>query len=320
MKKLTTLEFIKKARSVHGDEYDYSKVVYVNASTKIEIICKKHGSFWQTPDKHCGSRQQGCHACSYGKRKYKAPETTEGFVERARKIHQEKYDYSQTRYKYAREKVEIICPIHGSFYQTASKHLMGHGCLYCGKKRAAEKNAITKESFVKRANKKHKNKYDYTKTIVISGEKKVFIKCPKHGGFWQTPASHLHGKGCPKCASFGFDSNKSGLLYLVKFSAPEGSFWKIGVTNKTIKKRFVAEAKDISEQQEWRHGDGKVIFKIERDVLEKFKKYRLSKTDEKLKIFKAGGHTECFTSSLPVDEVAAFIEQSLDQSPHPVPR
>lgn len=45
MKKLTANEFIKQARNVHGDKYDYSKVEYVNSKTKICIICPIHGEF-----------------------------------------------------------------------------------------------------------------------------------------------------------------------------------------------------------------------------------------------------------------------------------
>ena len=62
MTKLTTEEFIAKAKAVHGDRYDYSKVEYVNNQTKVCIICKKHGEFWQTPKSHLNSN--GCHMCS----------------------------------------------------------------------------------------------------------------------------------------------------------------------------------------------------------------------------------------------------------------
>jgi hypothetical protein len=62
--KNTKNEFIEKARKVHGDEYDYSKVKYVNSHTKIKIICEKHGVFLQTPDSHLnGQRCQYCHSC-----------------------------------------------------------------------------------------------------------------------------------------------------------------------------------------------------------------------------------------------------------------
>ena len=62
MAKLTTEEFIAKAKAVHGNRYDYSKVVYVNTQTKVCIICKEHGEFWQKPKNHlCGN---GCVKCS----------------------------------------------------------------------------------------------------------------------------------------------------------------------------------------------------------------------------------------------------------------
>lgn len=48
-KKLTTEEWVAKARAVHGDRYDYSKVEYINGKTKVCIICPEHGEFWQTP-------------------------------------------------------------------------------------------------------------------------------------------------------------------------------------------------------------------------------------------------------------------------------
>ena len=61
MKKLTTEEFIKRVREIHGDKYDYSKVKYVNNRTKICIICPIHGEFWQTPSQHL--RGRGCIEC-----------------------------------------------------------------------------------------------------------------------------------------------------------------------------------------------------------------------------------------------------------------
>ena len=62
-KKLTTEQFIEKAKLIHGDKYDYSKTNYINYSTKIEIICKKHGSFFQTPNGHLEGKE-GCNYCS----------------------------------------------------------------------------------------------------------------------------------------------------------------------------------------------------------------------------------------------------------------
>ena len=60
---MTTQQFIEKAKKIHGDKYDYSKVEYINSRTKVCIICPIHGEFWQTPDKHL-NRKQGCNECA----------------------------------------------------------------------------------------------------------------------------------------------------------------------------------------------------------------------------------------------------------------
>ena len=94
MKKLTTEEFIERAKAVHGDKYDYSKVKYIDAKTKIHIICPKHGEFWQSPPKHLLG--QGCKECGKDKISKAVSLTTEEFIERAKTVHGEKYDYSKT--------------------------------------------------------------------------------------------------------------------------------------------------------------------------------------------------------------------------------
>ena len=118
MKTDKTKEFIAKAKAVHGDKYDYSKVNYVNSFTKVTIICPKHGEFEQTPNLHLKS--QGCPNC-YGNKKM----TIEEFIKRAKEVHGDKYDYSKVKYVNALTKVTIICPIHGEFEQTPAKHLLG---------------------------------------------------------------------------------------------------------------------------------------------------------------------------------------------------
>ena len=105
---MTTEDFISKAIAVHGEKYDYSKVEYVNALTKVTIICPIHGAFEQKPANHL--RGHGCPYCGGS-----AKHTTEQFIESARKIHGNKYDYSQVEYVTNRTPVKIICPIHGVF-------------------------------------------------------------------------------------------------------------------------------------------------------------------------------------------------------------
>lgn len=95
-KKLTIKEFIKKAESVHNFRYDYSKSIYVNNRIKIEIICPKHGSFWQNPNGHM--RGSWCKKCSNSYRSKKRRTPLRRFIERANQIHNSKYDYSLVKY------------------------------------------------------------------------------------------------------------------------------------------------------------------------------------------------------------------------------
>lgn len=126
-KRLTTEEFIRRAREIHGDKYDYSKAQYVNAKTKIAIICPSHGIFEQIPDKHL--RGAGCPMCKADKRRL----TQEEFIKRASFTHNNFYDYSMVCYKDNESKTTIICPIHGAFEQRPHNHLKGQGCPLCAR-------------------------------------------------------------------------------------------------------------------------------------------------------------------------------------------
>ena len=201
MNRLTTEEFIKRAKEVHGDKYDYSKVDYVNANTKVCIICKKHGEFWQTPYRHI-CRKQGCPKC-IGRGM-----TLEEFIKKANDVHGNKYDYSKTDFSLVKntekDKVCITCKKHGDFWQLPSSHLNGCGCMLCGKAssgiKASKRNKMPIEEFISRANRVHNSKYDYSKVSYKTTNDKVCIICPEHGEFWQTATSHINkGNGCPKC-------------------------------------------------------------------------------------------------------------------------
>lgn len=196
--RLTTDLFIEKAIVKHGNKYDYSKVDYKDAHTKVEIICPKHGSFWQEPCYHLWG--SGCRACGYEKVKVLNSMTQEEFIKKSLEIHKGLYDYSEVIYKSAKEKVKIKCNRCGKyFYQAPHNHLRGQGCYKCEKKRVALSQRKTTADFIKRAKEVHGNTYDYSKVIYTTTEDKVEIICPKHGSFWQSAGKHLQGNGCPKC-------------------------------------------------------------------------------------------------------------------------
>lgn len=183
--------FISKANEIHHNKYDYSKVNYINAQTKVCIICPEHGEFWQTPNSHLNGR--GCPKCDG--RGF----TTKEWVDKANNVHNWKYDYSKVEYNNATDKVCIICPEHGEFWQTARKHLYGQGCPICSKIILSEKLKSNTEEFIRKAINVHGSKYNYSKVNYVNNRSKVCIICPTHGEFWQRASAHLYGQGCEKC-------------------------------------------------------------------------------------------------------------------------
>ena len=193
-KKYNTDTFIKDAIKVHGYKFDYSKVEYVNATTKVCIICPEHGEFWQTPNMHLNA-SQGCPKCAKNH-----SITQEEFIKRAKEKHGDKYDYSKVNYTGSHNKVTIICPIHGEFEQVAKEHLK-YGCLKCSQQLLGNRTRKTKEYFIQKAKETHGEIYDYSKVEYKGTEIPVCIICPDHGEFWQTPHTHLGGHGCPMCSN-----------------------------------------------------------------------------------------------------------------------
>lgn len=194
MRKSNKQEFIQKAKEVHGDKYDYSKVEYINTKTKVCIGCSIHGEFWQRPHDHL--KGVGCPKCGIQKVTKALTCKTEKFIEKAKQVHGDEYDYSETEYGLNnKEKVSIICKKHGRFLQSPNSHLKGRGCPLCyGNIR------YTTENFIKQATEIHNNTYDYSNVKYKNNKTKVCIICPEHGEFWQTPHNHLIGQGCPKCS------------------------------------------------------------------------------------------------------------------------
>ena len=117
------LSFITKAKIKHGNKYDYSKVEYINSKTKVCIICPEHGEFWQTPKSHL--KGDGCPICKL------SFVTQEDYIKKACEVHNNFYDYSKVVYKNSNEKICIICPKHGKFYQKPCDHLSKQGCPIC---------------------------------------------------------------------------------------------------------------------------------------------------------------------------------------------
>lgn len=128
-KKSNTEEFIFKAKLIHGETFNYSKVKYEGAHTKIIIICKKHGEFTITP--HNFLQHHICRECSNELISKIFLSSSKDFIEKAKLIHGDKYNYSKVNYINNKIKVVIICPIHGEFSQIPNNHLNSYNCPIC---------------------------------------------------------------------------------------------------------------------------------------------------------------------------------------------
>jgi very-short-patch-repair endonuclease len=214
MKKLTTEQFIERARKIHGDKYIYTKTDLDHRDEKgrVCITCPIHGEFWQTPYDHTNGK--GCKFCHFDKLHELMSKDTETFVSEAIEVHGTKYDYSITDLKHRDEngKVRIICPIHGEFKINPTNHLQGQGCNKCRNEIIAEKLRLPFEEFFKRAVEIHRNKYIYLKDTYKDTKHKMDIICPIHGKFQQRPNDHLNGHGCPFCKESVLERNINNLL------------------------------------------------------------------------------------------------------------
>lgn len=122
------------------------------------------------------------------------------FIQRAKEIHGDKYDYSKTVYIKAKEPVTIICPIHGEFTQRPQDHVLkACGCSKCKGEKVKEVHSYDKEKFLELAHQKHGNKYDYSQMNYIDYTTPITIICPKHGIIEQRPDVHIKSEGCQKC-------------------------------------------------------------------------------------------------------------------------
>lgn len=229
--------------------------------------------------------------------------TSEEFIQKAKAKHGEKYDYSLVIYKTAKIKIEIICSKHGIFQQRPDNHLWNDGCEKCG----FENKRLSLDEFIKKSQKIHKLKYDYSKVDYVNNKTKVIIICPKHGEFKQHPDQHINtGTGCPKCTHensvggysaefFKINSHMNNnicLLYLVKIERDDFSCYKIGITTKTINKRFAPVRKNylISPVIDLKTTLINA-FTLEQKIIWEFFDYRI------LPPMKFKGWTECFVFS-----------------------
>ena len=126
MNALSHETFIHRASTLHNNYYDYSYTIYTKMHTKVKIIDPIYGEFFQTPMAHL--QGQGHPAGRYEKSSAKRRIGDDEFINRAKTLHGNLYDYSKVVYKQCDKKVCIIDPVYGEFWQSPYQHLNSHGC------------------------------------------------------------------------------------------------------------------------------------------------------------------------------------------------
>ena len=197
VRKLTTEEFVHRARLVHGDKYDYSKTIYVNSKTEVVITCKKHGDFKMLPYNHVRLGCD-CQECAGTLRWSK-----ELLEKRGREKYGNRFDYSMSDVNGKDGVIKIKCNICGTVFESTPHHHIGGlqgGCPTCRYKYVADAEKIPFNEFVRRARETHGDKYSYNKETYTDISSKTTITCKTHGDFEQYAIIHVNGCGCDYCA------------------------------------------------------------------------------------------------------------------------
>jgi hypothetical protein len=229
------------------------------------------------------------------------------FIKKALSIHGLKYCYDEIDYIKSNIKINIKCNKHQTYFkQRPAMHLQGDGCPTCGLESKRDKFRLTTDQFIKKAQEIHNDTYTYLNTCYGNNNNtKVIITCKIHGDFEQTPRLHLSGKGCQSCAltnksytQEGFkklcikNNNGSGILYIIRCFNENESFYKVGITSRSIKERYknktlmpynykiIQETSDLAAN----------IFIFELELKKKLSNYKY-----KPLIYFSGSATECFT-------------------------
>ena len=201
---MTTEEFIRRSREVHGDRYGYEQSSYVDQQTKIRIFCRSCQKYYeQIPQKHY-AKGEGCWECGVKKRSRTQSKTFDEFLIDARKKHGHRYEYDGSTYESDKKKLKIACRACGNiFEQRANSHLRGSGCPRCAVIRVHAKQSYGGAGFLERARKIHGDKFEYLgcDSRNWSQRSTVTWRCRDCGLMKdQLVMNHLAGRGCVKCS------------------------------------------------------------------------------------------------------------------------
>ena len=229
------------------------------------------------------------------------------FILISSQIHNSKYNYSLVHdFKNVKEKVKIICSLHGEFEQDVYSHKKGCGCPLCAREYVSKVRIKDKQDFLNKVYQIHGNTYDYSNTIIKNNTSKVIITCKIHGDFKQSPDKHKQGRGCPICTEEQKGWTKQAWknmlkkedipkFYILRCYNDKEEFIKIGRTKNTILKRYNSKktmpyTMEVLKTIENLNSDS--IFDLEVKYKQKYKDFKY-----KPSIYFAG-ITECYDISI----------------------
>ena len=247
MKTLTTEQWVEKARKVHGSTFNYSKAVYKNSKTPVDIICETHGLFTQQAGSHL--RGTGCRKCggTFG--------SLDTFLAASKKVHGDRYTYEDVVYKNNTTDVKITCKIHNTFLQAPKLHKKGHGCHLCN-----SGVALTTSQWVEKAKAARGEGFRYSDVEYVNSKTPIVVRCPEGHKFSVTPSRFLDGASCSVCR------------------LPRSE--KIqGYTSK-FQQKFLEVFKDRGDGPEITCSDGHRIFSSIQDLRFNLKKFKCSSCTE----------------------------------------
>lgn len=274
MRRKTHEEFLLELKSKNKKVFNTCKILteYNGADNNIFLLTK-YGECCMSPNRLLAGRVPSIKS---------AVNKTEYWINSAKDIHGEQYDYSESKYTLSINKIKIICKKHGAFNQIAGSHLLGNGCPKCANEYIGLSNSKSEKYYMDGFKDVHGNRYGYDNIKFTNGTTKVSITCYIHGDFLQKPTEHLCGAGCPMCAketsaysksrwtnahnsSRQFDSYK---LYIIKCWNEFEVFYKIGITFRKLNVRFnnanmpyFYEVIDLIESN-----DGEYVWNLEKEL------------------------------------------------------
>lgn len=284
---------IAKFKEIHGDTYDYSKFVYKGIKVKSTIICKIHGEFEQSPDKHYSNR--GCPKCGNLRKNKDKIKSQELFIQQLNEKHPSKFKFDRLVYKNDKTPIILYCNSCKEYHEYIPNYLLtNRGCKWCREKREIR----TFEDFYKKLTIKQRNEHIFHSETFRTSNTPMKVTHKKCGKTYKQRPNHIliRGCGCQYCAESGFKKNKDSILYYLEINHNNKKYYKIGITNNTIKNRyFKRDLEKITNQISFPML-GQKAWDWEKALIQEYKEH-LYKGDEII-LDSAKGNAELFTKDI----------------------